>query len=313
MQHSSTILGIAQSETRKQVTSYLLALQDSICDGLEQEDGVAKFSRDEWQHTAGGGGISRVIQQGDVFEKGGVNFSVVTGDLPVFLRDKVREGATHFFATGVSIVLHPRSPQVPIVHMNVRYFETNKGDGWFGGGIDLTPIYVRPAQAKYFHQCMKDACDAVNPQFYERFKVWADEYFYNKHRQETRGVGGIFYDYLRPAEHHSFDDLFTLMQSVGNTFLKSYLPIVQANKALPFTDQHKQWQLIRRGRYVEFNLVYDRGTRFGLETGGRIESILMSLPSLASWKYNHVPAEGSDEAETLNALRKGVDWINAGV
>lgn len=311
MQHSSHIMAIATGERRQKVTSYLLALQSAICEGLEQEDGVAQFSRDEWQHNAGGGGISRVIQNGGIFEKGGVNFSAVTGELPVFLREKVNKGATTFFATGVSIVLHPRSPLVPIIHMNVRYFETDKGDGWFGGGIDLTPIYVRSSQAKYFHECMKAACDVVDAAYYERFKVWADDYFYNKHRQETRGVGGIFYDYLRPDQDHSFEALFALMQSVGNTFLTSYLPIVQANKTLPYSDAHKQWQLIRRGRYVEFNLVYDRGTRFGLETGGRIESILMSLPALAAWEYNHLPAEGSDEAATLSALRKGVDWLNA--
>lgn len=295
---------------REEVVTFLKNLQDQICAGLEQCDGSAKFIEDAWAHTGGGGGRSRVIQHGNVFEKGGVNFSAVEGALPSFLKEKVSASATTFFATGVSIVIHPRSPKVPIVHMNVRYFETDAGDSWFGGGIDLTPIYVNPKQAAFFHKQMKETCDQFDAAFYPEFKVWADDYFFNKHRNETRGVGGIFYDYLQTSPERSFEMLFGYMQAVGNTFLKAYIPIVEENKNLPFSETEKQWQLIRRGRYVEYNLVYDRGTRFGLETGGRIESILMSLPEHASWVYNHIPTPDSEEAKTLAYLKKGIDWLS---
>jgi coproporphyrinogen III oxidase len=224
------------------------------------------------------------------------------------MKDKVHAEATRFFATGVSIVMHPFSPMVPIIHMNIRYFETDAGDSWFGGGIDLTPIYVNDDQAKFFHAKMKDVCDRYSPECYSRFKNWADDYFFISHRNETRGIGGIFFDYLRPSELLSKEETFRFVANVGRTFLMAYLPIVSSNKVLPFSDQNKQWQLMRRGRYVEFNLVYDRGTRFGLETGGRIESILMSLPEHASWIYNHIPGEGSPEAITQSKLVKGIQW-----
>ena len=283
-------------------------IQDEICRGLELEDGKAIFSEDAWSHANGGGGRTRVLAGGNVFEKGGVNFSAVEGELPVFMKDKVTEGATRFFATGVSIVIHPFSPMVPIIHMNIRYFETDAGDSWFGGGIDLTPIYVNDEQAHFFHSKMKEVCDRYNPDFYSRFKNWADDYFFIAHRNETRGIGGIFFDYVRPTESLSKEDAFRFVADVGRTFLKAYLPIVASNKSLAFSEQNRQWQLIRRGRYVEFNLVYDRGTRFGLETGGRIESILMSLPEHASWVYNHIPNEGSPEANTQSKLVKGIQW-----
>lgn len=286
-------------------------IQDEICIGLEIEDGKATFLEDAWTHANGGGGRTRVMSNGYVIEKGGVNFSAVEGELPVFMKDKVNAQATRFFATGVSIVIHPYSPMVPIIHMNIRYFETNAGDSWFGGGIDLTPIYVNDEQAQFFHTKMKDVCDRYSPDFYPRFKVWADDYFFITHRNETRGIGGIFFDYLRPSEVLSQAELFHFVADVGRTFLKAYLPIVSANKTISFSDQNKQWQLLRRGRYVEFNLVYDRGTRFGLETGGRIESILMSLPEHASWLYNHIPSEGSEEAVTLTRLKKGIEWVKA--
>ena len=286
-------------------------IQDEICIGLETEDGKANFLEDAWTHANGGGGRTRVMSNGHVIEKGGVNFSAVEGELPVFMKDKVNAQATRFFATGVSIVIHPYSPMVPIIHMNIRYFETNAGDSWFGGGIDLTPIYVNDEQAQAFHTKMKDVCDRYSPDFYPRFKAWADDYFFITHRNETRGIGGIFFDYLRPSEALSQAELFHFVADVGRTFLKAYLPIVSANKTMSFSDQNKQWQLLRRGRYVEFNLVYDRGTRFGLETGGRIESILMSLPEHASWLYNHIPSEGSEEAVTLTRLKKGIEWVKA--
>jgi coproporphyrinogen III oxidase len=285
-------------------------IQDEICRGLELEDGVATFSEDAWSHLNGGGGRTRVIVGGKIFEKGGVNFSAVEGVLPAFMKDKVSAHATRFFATGVSIVIHPHSPMVPIIHMNIRYFETDAGDSWFGGGIDLTPIYVNDEQAQFFHSKMKEVCDHYSSEFYPRFKAWADDYFFITHRNETRGIGGIFFDYLRPSEVLSKEELFGFVAGVGRTFLKAYLPIVSANSSLPFTVQNKQWQLLRRGRYVEFNLVYDRGTRFGLETGGRIESILMSLPEHASWLYNYTPDEDSPEAGTLAKLKKGIEWVS---
>jgi coproporphyrinogen III oxidase len=296
---------------RNSIAEEFRRIQDEICIGLETEDGKATFLEDAWTHANGGGGRTRVLANGHVIEKGGVNFSAVEGELPVFMKDKVNAQATRFFATGVSIVIHPYSPMVPIIHMNIRYFETNAGDSWFGGGIDLTPIYVNDEQAQAFHTKMKDVCDRYSPDFYPRFKTWADDYFFITHRNETRGIGGIFFDYLRPSEALSQAELFHFVADVGRTFLKAYLPIVSANKTMSFTDQNKQWQLLRRGRYVEFNLVYDRGTRFGLETGGRIESILMSLPEHASWLYNHIPSEGSEEAVTLTRLKKGIEWVKA--
>lgn len=295
--------------SREDISLYLQGLQDSICAGLESIDGKAKFAEDTWAHEEGGGGRSRVIQKGNVFEKGGVNFSAVSGKMPRFMAEKVNPLAQEFFATGVSLVIHPQSPHVPIVHMNVRYFEADTGEFWFGGGIDLTPIYVVKEQAVFFHSKMKEACDIFDASYYQKFKDWADEYFTIEHREETRGIGGIFYDYLKPDSTHTKEDLFGFMQEVGNTFLKAYLPIVESNMPLPYSEEEKKWQLIRRGRYVEFNLVYDRGTKFGLETKGRIESILMSLPEHASWVYNHEPLAGSREAESLRYFRSKTNWL----
>lgn len=285
-----------------------MTIQDSICQGLEIEDGKAKFEEDLWQHEQGGGGRTRVIRHGNVFEKGGVNFSAVEGDMPAFMKANSSADAKRFFATGVSIVIHPYSPLVPIIHMNIRYFENDGGDAWFGGGIDLTPIYVQEDQARHFHQTLKTTCDQFDPGYYAPFKKWADDYFFIPHRQETRGIGGIFFDYQKAGEKN-MEDIFEFVKAVGNTFLKAYLPIVNANKNLDFSPEQKEWQLVRRGRYVEFNLVHDRGTRFGLETGGRIESILMSLPEYASWKYNFKTEEGSEEAKTLSLLKKDINWV----
>jgi len=298
-----------QRIAKEQIIIAFKKIQADICLGLEAVDGQAKFSVENWKHDEGGGGISRVISHGNVFEKGGVNFSAVEGKLPEFMVEKTGDTSKRFFATGVSIVIHPKSPMVPIIHMNIRYFETDTGDAWFGGGIDLTPIYVVDEQARLFHNTLKNTCDRFDKAFHPKFKVWADEYFFNKHRNETRGIGGIFFDYLKPDENHSLNDLFNFTKAVGETFLLAYTSIVEANKNLEFNQEHKNWQLIRRGRYVEFNLVYDRGTKFGLETGGRIESILMSLPEHASWIYNHIPNAGSDEARTLELLKRGVNWV----
>jgi coproporphyrinogen III oxidase len=252
------------------------SLQDKICKGLEQTDGKAIFREDKWNREGGGGGRTRVIADGAVFEKGGVNVSTVFGKIPSFLSGQTQNNATEFFATGLSIVIHPQSPLVPIIHMNVRYFETDAGDKWFGGGIDLTPIYVDEEDARFFHTQLKQTCDEFDPLYYSEYKLQADEYFFLKHRNETRGIGGIFFDHLRPKGDAHFEHLFEFTQKVGETFLPSYLPIVEKTKYLEYNPAQKQWQLIRRGRYVEFNLVYDKGTRFGLETNGRTESILMS-------------------------------------
>lgn len=295
--------------TKEEVSAAFKGIQSSICEGLEALDGQKNFSSDAWQHNDGGGGLSRVITNGGVFEKGGVNFSAVEGPLPEFMKQRITSGATHFFATGVSLVMHPHNPMVPIVHSNIRYFQTNAGDAWFGGGIDLTPIYVNVRQGVHFHRTLKATCDAFDRTSYDRFKKEADDYFFIPHRKETRGIGGIFFDYQKekPNERSVFD----FVTSVGNTFLNAYVPIAEQNKTLAFTEDQKKWQLIRRGRYVEFNLVYDRGTRFGLETGGRIESILMSLPEHASWYYNFQPSEQSAEAESSKYYVKGIDWINS--
>lgn len=290
-------------------------LQDDICAALEKEDGKGKFQEDLWQHHSGGGGRTRLIQEGNVLEKGGVNFSAVEGTVHPRLRAQMNlspDDEVNFFATGVSIVMHPYSPKVPIIHMNVRYFELSNGTCWFGGGIDLTPHYVVEEQARYFHRQLKAVCDAHHPAFYTRFKKWADDYFFLQHRGETRGVGGIFFDYLKPdhADHGlTKSQLFEFVIDTGKTFAPVYTHLMSLNKSKPFTESEKNWQFLRRGRYVEFNLVWDRGTKFGLETGGRTESILMSLPPQANWAYDYQPEPGTAEARTLEFLKKDIDWL----
>lgn len=284
-------------------------IQDSICSRIEKLDGEAKFVEDNWDRPEGGGGRTRVISHGNLLEKGGVNFSAVHGELPVILKKEFGEGINNFFATGVSIVLHPNNPFVPIIHMNIRYFENDNGTYWFGGGIDLTPHYINKDEAKLFHQQLKITCDKFDKNYYPKFKKWADDYFFIPHRNETRGVGGIFFDHLTEDENHSKNDIFEFVAAVGETFVNAYAQQVEYNRSKNFSEENKQWQLLRRGRYVEFNLVYDRGTKFGLQTNGRIESILMSLPENASWLYNHVPEKGSEEEKTLSLLKKGINWI----
>ncbi len=298
---------------REQIISAFKAIQQDICNELEQEDGKAKFISDVWERPGGGGGDSRVIQNGAVFEKGGVNFSAVHGDLPEAVLKEFGVSSSEFFATGVSIVIHPENPMVPIIHMNIRYFEMPKeGLAWFGGGIDLTPIYVNVEQAAGFHKKMAEVCDRFSADYYPKFKDWADNYFYIKHRKETRGIGGIFFDRLKADEQFSLQDRFNFVTEVGRTFTKAYLPIVKANKGLTFNNEQKDWQMIRRGRYVEFNLVYDRGTHFGLQTDGRIESILMSLPALAGWQYNLIPKQGSEEERSTRFFQSKTDWLSMG-
>lgn len=299
---------------KEEIAEAFRSLQDRICNALEQEDGKAAFHEDLWEHHSGGGGRTRLIQNGNVIEKGGVNFSAVEGPVHPRLKGQMNlaEEDLHFFATGVSIVQHPVSPMVPIIHMNVRYFEMSNGTSWFGGGIDLTPHYVVPEQAAYFHAQLRETCNRHHPAFYPEFKKWADDYFFLPHRQETRGVGGIFFDYLKPEDaRYGLDKkaIFDFVLDVGNTFAPVYTHLMHINKDRAFTDDQKAWQYLRRGRYVEFNLVWDRGTKFGLETGGRTESILMSLPPQANWAYDHVPPAGTPEAETLGYLKKGIEWI----
>ena len=296
--------------SRKEITTYFQSLQDNICSALSEADG-GTFREDSWDRPGGGGGRARVIR-GNHIEKGGVNFSAVHGDLPPQAPASlnVDPEETGFYATGVSIVLHPKNPHVPIIHMNVRYFELDGGRFWFGGGIDLTPHYVVPEQAALFHQKLKDTCDRFDEAYYAKFKNWADDYFFIPHRNETRGVGGIFFDRLEPkTENKDKRTLFNFTAAVGETFMPAYLELMKINQDKPFTEREADWQKLRRGRYVEFNLVWDRGTKFGLTTNGRTESILMSLPPLAGWEYDFKAEAGSREAETLEALVKGKDWL----
>ncbi len=294
--------------------AYIENLQDQITSKIEEVDGLLKFEEDIWEREEGGGGRTRVIENGGVFEKGGVNISAVHGELPEVLRNqfKVKEG--NFFACGLSLVLHPTNPFVPTVHANWRYFEMYDKNGnivtqWFGGGQDLTPYYLFDEDATHFHTVCKIACDKYNSEFYPKFKKTCDDYFWNSHRNEARGIGGLFLDYLKQNEEFSIEDRFNFVTEVGDSFLESYLPIAEKRKEIPFTKAHKDWQEVRRGRYVEFNLVHDRGTLFGLKTNGRIESILMSLPPTVQWKYNHHPEKDSEEERLLTVLANPKDWL----
>ncbi|GAB2537328.1 oxygen-dependent coproporphyrinogen oxidase [Spirosoma aerophilum] len=296
--------------TKEVVTNFFKDLQDRICQSLEVADGGATFKEDDWQRPGGGGGRSRLITNGAVIEKGGVGFSAVHGEATeATLRTLNLTEPAEFYATGVSIVLHPRNPMVPIIHMNVRYFEMSTGHNWFGGGIDLTPHYINVEDARWFHESLKSVCDRHDANYYSKFKPWADDYFYIPHRQETRGVGGIFFDYLKPTDNAHKASLFRFVQDIGNAFAPIYTHFMGQNRDLPYGEREKNWQLLRRGRYVEFNLVWDRGTKFGLETNGRTESILMSMPPQANWIYDFHPETGSREEQTLKSLQKGTNWV----
>lgn len=296
--------------SKENIADYFKTLQNNICKALEDTDGKAKFHEDLWQHHSGGGGRTRVITDGNIIAKGGVNFSAVSGEVSEALQKQLKlTEKTDYFATGVSIVQHPISPMVPIIHMNVRYFEMANGTCWFGGGIDLTPHYVVDEDARWFHTQLKAACDTHSPEYYPKYKEWADNYFFIPHRNETRGVGGIFFDYLKPSEELSKDALFAFVQSVGESFAPIYTHLMAKNSKLPYGERETNWQMLRRGRYVEFNLAWDRGTKFGLETNGRTESILMSLPPIANWVYDYKAEKGSEEEKTLGLLKKGVDWV----
>lgn len=296
--------------SKEEIGTWFASLQDDICGQMEACDGKAKFIEDVWERPGGGGGRSRIMQNGNAIEKGGVNFSAVHGTLPDNMRKALNITDNRFFASGVSIVMHPHNPFVPIIHMNVRAFVLEDGTQWFGGGIDLTPHYVNQEDATFFHQQLKNTCDKFDANYYYDFKKWADDYFYIPHRAETRGVGGIFFDRLESTSAHSLQNRWDFVRAVGNTFAPTYTTLVNKNKNLPFSQENKNWQFLRRGRYVEFNLVYDRGTKFGLDTDGRAESILMSLPPLASWIYNYQSEKESAEEATLSKLKKGYNWLD---
>ena len=322
------------SDAKARVSEFMKQLQDEISQSLAEIDGTGQFQEDSWERPEGGGGRSRVLREGAIFEQGGVNFSEVWGSrLPPSIVANRPEAEGHkFYATGTSMVLHPRNPYVPTVHLNYRYFEAGPV-WWFGGGADMTPYYPFAEDATHFHQTYKQACDNHHQEYYPVFKRWCDEYFYLKHRQETRGVGGLFFDYQdgtgalyrgphadkAAAEYsneigelpsRSWKEIFGFVQECGKAFLPAYLPIVKKRHPMEYGDRQRDFQLYRRGRYVEFNLVYDRGTIFGLQTNGRTESILMSLPPLVRWQYGYKPEPGSPEAELYETFLKPQDWVN---
>lgn len=310
---------------REKFEQMIRRAQDDICAAVEAVDG-SSFREDVWTRPGGGGGISRVLQDGNVWEKAGVNVSVVYGTMP----PEAYRAATHgnhvavnkdgripFFAAGISSVMHPHNPFAPTVHFNYRYFETDRAEAaegsegaptgwWFGGGTDLTPSYIEPEDVQHFHRLQKQACDKFDPDFYPKYKAWCDDYFLIKHRQERRGLGGIFFDDMNDRDP---DTLLAFSTECVSSVVPAYIPIIQKRKDTPYEQHHKNWQQLRRGRYVEFNLVYDRGTTFGLRTGGRIESILMSLPLTARWQYDHHPEEGSEEWKLLDACRNPKEWV----
>lgn len=300
---------------KERFKAHIFDLQDRICAALEASDGLGRFEEDKWERTGGGGGRTRILNKGKVIEKGGVNVSVVHGELPEIFKKKFKVKEATFYACGLSLVIHPFSPKVPTVHANWRYFEMYNSEGniqtsWFGGGSDLTPYYLDKEDARHFHSINKAACDKHHPDYYSSFKKACDEYFFNSHRNECRGVGGIFYDYLKSEEGISMEDRLDFSIDAGNAFTEAYIPIFEKHKEESFTKAEKEWQEIRRGRYVEFNLLHDRGTHFGIKTKGRTESILMSLPATVRWEYNHHPEKGSEEAKLIEVLENPLDWTD---
>ncbi|MEJ6791650.1 MAG: oxygen-dependent coproporphyrinogen oxidase [Lacinutrix sp.] len=294
--------------------NYIHELQDTITSAFEAIDGKATFQEDIWERPEGGGGRTRVIENGNVIEKGGVNISGVHGKLPESMQTYFGVEDADFFACGLSLVIHPTNPMVPTVHANWRYFEMydkegNIVDQWFGGGQDLTPYYLFNEDATHFHQICKKACDKHDPGFYPKYKARCDEYFYNSHRNEGRGVGGLFFDYCKASENMTMENWYNFVTEIGNSFVSAYCPIMEKRKDLNYTNAQRKWQEIRRGRYVEFNLVHDKGTLFGLKTNGRIESILMSLPPHVQWVYNHNPEKGSEEERLIKILQNPIDWV----
>lgn len=297
-------------KTKEEIAEIYQQMQNHICDGIAAADGRGYFEEDRWKRPEGGGGRTRIFRDGEIIEKGGIAFSAVHGPTPKKILAKLGLTEGDFFATGVSIVIHPKSPMVPIIHMNIRYFEMENGVHWFGGGIDLTPHYIVPEDAVFFHEKLKVTCDKFDSGYYDRFKAWADDYFFIKHRNETRGIGGIFYDRLEASSDTHFENLLEFSLALGRLFPEIYQKFMLNNSKLPFGENEISWQNLRRGRYVEFNLVWDAGTKFGLDTNGRTESILMSMPPVATWEYMHEVEENSPEQFTLEYLKKGIDWLN---
>lgn len=307
---------MSKENIKNRFEAYIQNLQDEICDRLEGIDSEAVFRHDDWDREGGGGGHTRVIEKGDVFEKGGVNISTVHGELPDLIRRRFEVEQGWFWAGGISLVIHPQSPMIPTVHANFRYFELYDDaelneirDQWFGGGADLTPYYLWDEDVVHFHKVLKSACDKHGKDLYPRFKKECDDYFYNDHRGEGRGIGGLFFDYLRSDYKRSAEDWYDFTTEVGDAFLESYVPIVERRKEESYTERQRYFQEIRRGRYVEFNLIHDRGTLFGLKTEGRTESVLMSLPPRVRWDYDFEVEEGSKEAYLIERLKNPVDWI----
>lgn len=285
-------------------------LQTKICHSLEQADGKAKFQIDDWSKEIGSG-KTNVLIDGDAIEKAAVNFSAVSGKVSDSMRKALEiQEAEEYFATGISSIIHPKNPFVPIIHMNVRYFQLSSGKAWFGGGIDLTPHYIDIKEAAWFHQELKNLCDHFDPSFYPDYKKQADNYFYLPHRKETRGIGGVFFDHVDASSSEVFEHYLAFTSALVEAYPRLYTVLLNNNKNRSFTEEEKQWQRLRRGRYVEFNLLHDRGTKFGLESNGRTESILLSMPPMASWEYDFQPTEGSREEETLNLLKKDIDWLH---
>lgn len=300
---------------KESFTEHIKVLQNEICLGLEQVDGKSKFIADRWERPGGGGGESRVISNGNVFEKGGVNVSVVHGTLPALAAEQLKVNGHTFFACGLSLVIHPYNPFVPTVHANWRYFEVYDKDGkvsdaWFGGGTDLTPYYLFDSDAIHFHSIQKKCCDEFDLRLYPLFKKQCDNYFSNHHRDgERRGVGGIFYDHCKGTPEHSLSFWKSFSETNGKEFLNAYVPIVEKRKSHKFSSENKFWQEIRRGRYVEFNLLHDRGTLFGIKTQGRTESILMSLPPTVRFEYNYQPKPDSEESRLVEILKQPKEWV----
>lgn len=331
---ATTKTSLPPEDAKARVSQFMQTIQDEICAGLEALDGQGKFKEDSWQREEGGGGRTRVLSDGNIFEQGGVNFSEVWGNhLPPSILQQRPEAEGHsFYATGTSMVLHPKNPYIPTVHLNYRYFEAGPV-WWFGGGADLTPYYPFAEDAHHFHSTFQKACDQHHPEYYNVFKRWCDEYFYLKHRDETRGIGGLFFDYqdgtdplyrgphtdkdaaiysngLPPQNHRTWEELFAFIQDCARAFLPAYVPIAEKRHSTEYGDRQRDFQLYRRGRYVEFNLVYDRGTIFGLQTNGRTESILMSLPPLVRWEYGYQPEPNSPEAELYEVFLKPQNWAD---
>lgn len=298
----------------KKFIVFIENLQNVITQRIEELEEKVHFEEELWKRPGGGGGRTRVIENGTIFEKGGVNTSHVHGELPLSMQEKLGVSEARFAACGLSLVLHPKNPFVPTVHANWRYFEVyddegNVVDQWFGGGQDLTPYYFFEEDAVHFHRVCKAACDHHDQAFYRRYKKHCDSYFYNQHRQESRGIGGLFFDYLRPTKERTIENWYDFVTEVGDCFTDAYFPIVERRMNNAYSAPQRRWQEIRRGRYVEFNLVYDRGTLFGLKTNGRIESILMSLPPVVQWPYDFHPQKGSPEAELIEVLQHPKDWL----